>query len=221
MSKTHVTLAILNFNRAEFIERAVRSCQNQFRQYQNQQIIVIDDASTDSSQQIIGQFSDSVDVFINSKNEGAGYSSQRALVQSLGDYFIRVDSDDYISQPLTALFSHCLLENPEVDFVYGNLQVVNEFGKKLEVIDMGIEDNLIDYGAGIMFRRRVLMEVGGYDSKLRHGEDIDLMLRLKKAKKVGMHLPVLFYRYYKHSSNKSNSEDHHRMKMKLRENYGF
>jgi len=36
-----------------------------------------------------------------------------------------------------------------------------------------------------MFRRRVLMEVGGYDSKLRHGEDIDLMLRLKKAKKSG------------------------------------
>lgn len=216
-----VSIAILNYNNGRFLERAIRSCQNQFRSSHNIEIIVVDDSSTDDSIEEIQQFSDSIIVIRNERNMGAGYCSQLSLAKSSGKYFMRVDSDDFISQFTTGVFISFLEENRDVDFVFGNLQVVNSFGKKLDVIDMSIMDNLIDHGAGILFRKSRILEVGGYDQSLRHGEDIDLMLRLLNSGVSRQHLPLNYYRYYKHDTNKSNSEYHQAAKESLRKKYGF
>ena len=216
-----VSIAVINFNNARFIERAIRSCQNQFRSSHNLEIIVVDDASTDNSLEVIKQFSDSVTLYCNEINRGAGFSSQLALEQSNGKYFIRVDSDDFLSQFATGVFSNFLEENNEIDFAFGNLQVVDSLGKKLHVIDMSHTDNLIDYGAGILFKKSKLLQVGGYDTVLRHGEDIDLMLRLLKSGAAWQHLPLNYYRYYRHTSNKSDSISHLEAKLALRRKYDF
>ena len=216
-----VSIAIINYNNASFIERAIRSCQNQFRATHNLEIIVVDDASTDQSSDIIHQFKDSVRLFCNSSNKGAGFSSQCALKNANGKYFMRVDSDDFLSQYATGVFTNYLEENTQVDFVFGNLQKVDSFGRKLDVVDMSNIDNLIDHGAGILFRTATLQEIGGYNPELRHGEDIDLMLRLMKSKALWQHLPLNYYRYYQHGMNKSISESHQEAREKLRRKYEF
>lgn len=214
-----VSIGIINFNNEKYLERAIRSCQNQYRSSQNLELIVVDDNSTDNSVDLMQQFEGSITIFRNSQNMGAGYSSQRSLLESSGKYFMRVDSDDYISQLTTALFTSFLEENPMYDFVFGNLMKVDSLGRKIGKIDMSNQDNLINHGAGIMFRRAKLLEIGGYNSELRHGEDIDLMLRILRNRIKGMHFPVSLYRYYFHGSNKSQSMEHEKAKVDLRRKY--
>ena len=216
-----VSIAILNYNNSSFIERAIRSCQNQFRSSHNIEIIVVDDASTDNSREVIEQFGDSISLYCNESNMGAGFSSQLALEKSTGRYFMRVDSDDFLSQFATGVFSNFLEENGDTDFVFGNLQVVDLLGRKTGIIDMSIKENLIDHGAGILFRKASLDKVRGYAKELRHGEDIDLMLRLLKSGATPKHLPLNYYRYYKHSSNKSSSTLHQTSKIELRRKYAI
>lgn len=216
-----VSIGIINYNNQKYIERAIRSCQNQFRSNHNIEIVVVDDCSTDSTLDEIDQFHESIALYRNEKNMGAGFSAQLALEKSTGKYFMRVDSDDFISQFTTGVFANFLEENKEIDLVFGNLQVVDPYGKKLGVIDMAQTDNLIDYGAGILFKRSKLLEVGGYNKSLRHGEDIDLMLKLLRAGASKKHLPLNFYRYYRHGTNKSSSALHQEAKKELRRIYDF
>lgn len=216
-----VSIAVINFNNANYIERAIRSCQNQFRTNHNIEILIVDDASTDNSTEVVHQFRDSVTFIANEMNMGAGFSSQMALEKSNGKYFMRVDADDFLSQFATGVFSNFLEENRDVDFVFGNLQKVDMYGRKLEVIDMSSKENLVDHGAGILFRKSKLIEVGGYNPGLRHGEDIDLMLRLIKSRASWQHLPLNYYRYYRHESNKSNSELHQAARDSLRRIHAF
>lgn len=211
-----VSIGIINYNNGNYIERAIRSCQNQFRTSHNIEILIVDDASTDNSAAIVQQFGDSVSFFANEINMGAGYCSQLALEKANGKYFMRVDADDFLSQFATGVFSNFLEENVTKDFVFGNLQKVDLYGRKLEVIDMSNLDNLIDHGAGILFRTAQLLQIGGYDRTLRHGEDIDLMLRLIKYGAKWQHLPLNYYRYYRHDLNKSSTESHKTARETLR-----
>lgn len=55
-----ITLVICNYNRAEFIDRAIRSCLNQFIMNRKIEVIVVDDASTDNSISIIQEFNDEI-----------------------------------------------------------------------------------------------------------------------------------------------------------------
>jgi glycosyltransferase involved in cell wall biosynthesis len=216
-----VSIGIINYNNGEYLERAIRSCQNQFRGSHNVEIIVIDDSSTDDSVRLLQQFKDSITLISNYENKGAGFSAQKALENSKGKYFIRLDSDDFLSQFATGVFLNFLEENHMFDFVFGDLQVVDKFGRKLEVIDMSNRENLINHGAGILFRKEILDRLGGYDVSLRHGEDIDLMLRLLTDSKMYQHLPLRYYRYYRHDKNKSDTINHANAKRDLREKYGF
>lgn len=214
-----ISLAIINFNCAASIERAIRSCQNQFRNTHEIEILVIDDKSTDDSLATLEQFGENIRLYKNLENKGAGFNSQFLLEKARGDFFMRVDADDYLSQFATGTLSLALTTHPYFDFAYGDLYLVNELGLKLEILDMSNKDNLIDHGAGILFRTEVLKEVGGYNETLRNGEDIDLMLRLMKNNHKGVHLPVAFYRYYRHNSNISKTGAHIEAKINLRKAY--
>jgi glycosyltransferase involved in cell wall biosynthesis len=216
-----VSIAVINYNASKFVERSIRSCQNQFRSDYEIEILVVDDNSTDDSMEILQQFSSSVRIFKNEKNMGAGYNSNLLLSESSGDYFIRVDADDYLSQLAVGTLSLTLTSNPKNSFAYGDLYLVNENGKKIGLIDMSNQDNLIDHGAGILFRTSVLREMGGYDENLRHGEDMDLMLKLLRNNEQGIHLKCPFYRYYRHSNNISSTEGHQNAKSVLREKYNY
>ena len=216
-----VTIAIINYNASKFLERSIRSCQNQFRSDYEIEILVVDDNSTDDSMEILQQFSSSVRIFENDKNMGAGYNSNLLLNEAKGEYFIRVDADDYLSQLAVGTLSLTLSSNPKNSFAYGDLYLVDEKGKKIGLIDMSDQNNLIDHGAGILFRTSVIKGTGGYDKELRHGEDMDLMLRLLRKKEEGVHLKCPFYRYYRHSDNISSTEGHQKAKQILREKHEY
>lgn len=207
--KTDISIIIANFNRAETIERAIRSCQNQLITNTTIEIIVVDDGSKDDSLKKLAQFSNEIKIIVHKNNIGVGAASSTGLANAKGKYFIRVDSDDYLSNYFCLIHKSILDSNTNLSFSYSDILEVNEFGEKLNKISLAKKSQLYKHGAGVMFLTAALREIGGYDKKFRNAEDFDLFLRLEKKQMKGYHVPIPLYRYYKHSGNLTKKKERH------------
>ena len=95
-----VSVIIPTYNRAEVIERALDSVLAQT--YQDYEIIVIDDASTDQTCAVVEAYDDPRIRLIRSHaNGGAGAARNAGIVQAQGEYIAFLDSDDeWLAQKL-------------------------------------------------------------------------------------------------------------------------
>ena len=195
------SLVITNYNRQNTLARAIRSCVNQLTIGEESEVIVIDDGSTDDSLKVCREFSDNIILHKFKKNCGISKASNQALKISKSDFWIRVDSDDYISQFACHFMGTILKSNHDIDFVYADHIRVNHEGMVQEKVSLDTEEKLLNHGAGVLFRKSALLEVGGYDESLPNAEDYDLILRLMKNGSKGFYLPIPLYRYYIHGEN--------------------
>ena len=201
LNKPLVTLAICNFNRSLYLRRSIQSCLSQFANRRHIEVIVVDDGSTDNSVSICNEFQSEVTLIKHQTNLGVGAASNTALENSKGDYFVRVDSDDYISSELVSTYAPILDHNQDIDFVYGDLLKINQSLEVKDRIRLNNISSVKRHGAGILFRRQSLIKVGGYNKNLRNSEDYDLITRLISAKFQGFYYPAPLYRYYQSENN--------------------
>ena len=128
---------------------------------------------------------------------------------------MRVDSDDYLSMDAVSVFSLFLDHNPSIGFVYGDLVCLGEAGNVKRRISLENGDDYMDYGAGMLFRRQLLLNAGGYDKELRNAEDFELFMRLRAANVKGLHVPLELYRYYSGSDNLTNGSQREGIKKEI------
>ena len=200
MHKFDISLLILNYNRSEFLDRSIRSCIEQITLNKSIEIIVVDDGSTDGSLGILKNFK-KIKIIRNKKNMGIGYCSNLAVKKCLGKYFMRVDSDDYLSKFSCQIMSDYLDFNKNFAYVYADHFRVNEKGFKEELVRLNNKKKLYLHGAGVMFRTNIVKKVGNYNSKFKEAEDHDLIKRIDKKKYWSKYLPIPLYRYYIHQNN--------------------
>jgi len=216
----HFSLVITNYNRSQFIDRAIRSCMMQVIFRRQIEIIVVDDASTDDSINIIREFSNDVRLIRRSENQGVAAASNIGLENSRGEYWMRVDSDDFLNTHACAFLGSILDENPEIDFVYCDHHRVDVRGVKISRVRLDNDEALFEHGAGVLFRTALLREIGGYDATLRNAEDRDLLMRLRARGARGYYLPVSLYRYYIHGDNISLGADRETYKAIVADRHG-
>ena len=216
-----ISLIILNYNLSQFVSRAIRSCLNQVIFRKNIEIIVVDDNSSDDSLKIINEFKNDITIIKNKINRGIGFSSNQALKKSKGKFWMRVDADDFLNQHACQTMLYLLEENENFDYVYCDHFRVDVDGVKIKKVKLNNKPNLFRHGAGILFRRDILIEIGGYDEKMRNCEDYDLLARLHILKKKGFYIPVPLYRYYIHGKNITLKKERKKMELKMKEKYGL
>ena len=202
-----ITIAIMNYNRVEFLDRSIRSCLDQVTSLLNQkiEIIVIDDCSTDESLSFLKNYKGKIKLYKNKKNMGVGYCSNLAIKKAQGTFFIRVDSDDYLGRLATEIMSSILIENKQYSYVYCDHIRIDKNGFKEKKVKLDSQTIINNHGAGIMFRTNVVRKVGNYDKSLREGEDYDLISRINDANYNSFYLPIPLYRYYIHNNNISKT----------------
>jgi len=197
-----ISVAILNYNREQFLDRSLRSCTDQILFNKSYEILFIDDCSTDNSISKLKSLNISnIRIFKNAKNMGAGFSSNLAVRKSRGKYFIRVDSDDYINKFSLQYLSDILDNNDNIGFVCSDHFRVNEKGYKEDLIQLNSLNKIKNHGAGIMFRRSSILAVNNYNPKLREAEDYSLVSEMVKKKIKYFYFPIPLYRYYIHGKN--------------------
>ena len=88
-----VSIIMPSWNTDKFIRESIQSVINQT--YVNWELIIVDDCSTDSTEDIISEFEDKrIKFFKNEKNCGAAISRNKALREAKGKWIAFLDSDD-------------------------------------------------------------------------------------------------------------------------------
>ena len=200
-----VSIIITNHNNKDYLGRAIRSCLKQSLDGSRYEIIVVDDASTDKSKDVMVGFKDQIIPIYLEENVGVAEASNIGIREALGSFVIRVDSDDYINENTLLFMNEILWANQDMGFVYADHIRVDEREKPLEKVVINTLDLLLRHGAGIMFRKSYLEAIGLYDSELRNAEDYDLLKRYIKNFN-GYHLKLPLYRYRQHETNMTRDE---------------
>ena len=200
-----VSIILTNYNYEKYLARAIRSCLGQSQCAV--EVILVDDCSTDNSQEIINSFNflpkNQFRSVKTDANSGVAAASNLGLKTAVGRFCIRVDSDDFIA-PETSYFLKTYLEkNKEAFCVSCDYWLTDEYENKIKR-KHAKEKNI---SCGIMYRRDLLLELGGYNTDMRHREEEELRKRLGDKYKIH-HLEIPFYRYRMHNTNKTKTKEY-------------
>lgn len=214
--KDLISVVVTCYNHQDYIEQCLRSIFGQT--YQNIELLVLDDGSTDKSAQIIQEtLADSPfpTRFESHKNMGVVKTRNKALQQIQGTYFIFVDSDDFLDSDYIESFYTTMVQE-EADIVYGDLYDPDkkEVYLKSQPYDKVafLTDNYISNCSLI---RRSIADGIYYDEALNYKklEDYDFLLNLiinQGAKPIYDEKTKLNYRVFdKESVSKRDSTRYH------------
>lgn len=123
-----VSVIVPTYNRAAYIAAAVESAIAQTRR--PDEILVVDDGSTDGTEELLRQFGPPVRV-IRQDNRGRSAARNAGLQAAQGDAVIFLDSDDVLVPECIASFVGVLEANPDVGVVYGDAELVDAAGNLL------------------------------------------------------------------------------------------
>lgn len=123
-----VSIIMPSYNTAQYIVASIRSVQKQT--YQNWELIIVDDCSTDQTDEVVAQFlSDNrIRYLKNDVNSGAAFSRNRALREAKGKWIAFLDSDDlWMSEKLEKQI--VFMEKNGYLFSYTNYSEIDSEGR--------------------------------------------------------------------------------------------
>tara|TARA_B100001094_G_scaffold317347_1_gene359634 strand:- start:584 stop:1207 length:624 start_codon:yes stop_codon:yes gene_type:complete len=196
-----VSVIITNYNYGKYVSRAIRSCLNQ--KHVNHEVIVVDDCSTDDSIETIECFKEDIVLAKTPTNSGVAAAANLGVKISRGQFFIRVDADDYVNSDMCYMMKAYLEANHDAFCVSCDYTMVDNFENMIER-KYAEKDNI---SCGIMYRRDQFLQSGAYNDKMRHREEEELRKRLGQDYKIH-HLKMPFYRYRMHNLNKTKEPEY-------------
>ena len=123
MNEEKISVIIPVYNQALFIGRAIRSVQKQT--FQNWEIIVVNDGSSDEIEDVIDYFrveDDRIFYFENEKNEGLGYSLNKGIGHARYDTIAYLPADDIYFEDHLSLLREALSENPDAILAFSGIK---------------------------------------------------------------------------------------------------
>ncbi len=203
------------YNTAPFLKEAIESVLTQ--SFSDYEFLIIDDASTDGSLDIIKNFKDErIKIILNENNLGIIATRNKGLELAKGKYIAKMDSDD-VSLPSRFEKQVDFLEkHPEVAIVASKLSLINENG-----IDKGYWHEDIHatsaeeikrtmpvincVGQSTVMMRADIVKKTGYNKNYKYNEDWGLWLDVLNAGYQIAKLDEVLVRYRVHSNSSSSS----------------
>ena len=214
LKKNLITVIMPAYNVEKFIERSVNSVINQT--YKNLDILIIDDGSTDKTLAIVRnlQTKDSRIRVIHQENQGVSVARNVGLENTLGEYTMFVDTDDFIDKDMCLTLMDAMLKN-DVDIVSIS-SYTERFGKEIRRKTTGkfsvkVHPDLMEYYLsdndgvvwGKLYKRDIIGKVRFPVGRLF--EDCAALYRIiENAHKVG-YIDKQMYCYYKNPNSISHS----------------
>ena len=211
-----ISIVVTCYNHENYIEQSLRSIFNQT--YRNIELIVLDDGSTDSSSEVIQEVlkeSPFVTIFESHENIGVVRTRNKGLNLLNGDYFLFVDSDDFLDDRYVEELYDCA-NNHQADIVYCDLYNFEKDETYLKAQEFDLH-NLLEsnYISNCSLVKKTILKGIYYDEKLsgKKLEDYDFFLNLiinNGAKAVYQPNTKLNYRVFeKDSISKRDSVRYH------------
>jgi glycosyltransferase involved in cell wall biosynthesis len=206
------SIIIPSYNRGYVVWKAIQSVQAQT--FDDWELIVVDDGSTDDTAKVVAQFQDDPRIrSLHQENAGANAARNAGLLAATGEFVGYLDSDD-------VLYPNCLatvesaFADPAVVFVISNYDFAIELcDADGRVIATTTDDRITQgaitmreiahwqkptaYGTGMFHRRQPVIDAGvRWDRTMRAFDDWDFILELARVFPGGYcHIPQKIYRY--------------------------
>jgi len=207
-----VSVIIPAYRAVKYIERCLRSLEEQTISPEHFEIIVVIDGPDKLLNEIIIKKFPRVMTITHEKNLGLPSALNTGLLKAKGRYVVRVDSDDYVESCYLDFLIYAIESNSDYEAVACDYIEVDRKERQIKRSN-SIEEPI---GCAIIFSRQALLEIGLYNTEFSLREEEELMKRFLAAGYKRMHLPLPLYRYRKHSENiTNNSEDMAYFKKKL------
>jgi glycosyltransferase involved in cell wall biosynthesis len=213
-----VSVIIPVYNCEEFIGEAIESALSQ--DYSHKEIIVVDDGSQDGTVSEVRKFGDRVRL-LQQKNGGPAAARNQGARVAYGQYLAFLDGDDvWLPGKLSAQVQH-ITDNPDVGVVYGSwcewYPTLDGGYPSAHSFATGFDSQSIDANhsgsiyplllldsivctISVLMPRTLFERLGGFDQRLRRGEDYDFWIRL--SREVLVHkLSMVVALYRMHQSN--------------------
>ena len=216
-----VSVCVPTYNGAAFIEETLRSIVNQ--SYQDFELLIVDDGSTDNTLEIVQSFSDPrIQLHRNPERLGIPGNWNRCLSLAQGEFVCVFHQDDVMLPENLERKAQLLSADPTLGFVHSAVETLVDESAPSSFADW-IEDATEDTVWGgpeyfrtlllrgnrvcaptVMARRRALLEQGGFDRDLGFACDYAMWLRLCLTQRVGfLASPLVRYRW--HGGNASHA----------------
>lgn len=215
-----ITIVMPTYNHANFLGKALQSLIDQT--YKEWEVIIIDNHSTDSTDEVIKKFNDPRIRNYKITNHGILAKSRNLGIKvSRGNWIAFLDSDDWwTADKLEVCFKEM---NDKVDLMYHNLQVIYQSKLSFKKIYKGrklynpiLNDLLISgikYGnaiaqSSVIVRKSLLLKIGGIDENINlvGSEDYNTWLRIAEITDQFKYLNKNLGYILIHENNVSNKD---------------
>jgi glycosyltransferase involved in cell wall biosynthesis len=204
-----ISVVIPTYNYGRFIAEAIESVLRQTRAAD--EIIVVDDGSTDDTEAVVAEFGDKVR-YVRQENAGVCAARNRGVAESSGDVIAFLDADDIWHAGKIEKQLEKFAADAEIGLVHCAMrEFESETGETLRLHAEGMEGDVADElllwertaiigcGTAVMVSRKAFDEAGGFDTRLKVGEDWDLCYRIARRYKVGF-VPEVLVDYRSHGA---------------------
>jgi glycosyltransferase involved in cell wall biosynthesis len=174
-----VSVIIPCYNMCEYVLETIESVLLQT--YQDFEIIIVNDGSTDATQEILESIANPKIKIIHTINQGLANARNTGISNSSGKYILPLDADDRISNRYLELACAAFQSNPNLNLVYGRAEYFGDQKEEwnLEKFDL---KKLLMYNqiyASAIFKREDYNKTKGYDSQMKFGwEDWEFWISL-------------------------------------------
>ena len=181
-----LSVILPNYNHAAFLPRCVEAILDQT--YTDLELVVIDDASTDNSREVLADYArrdPRVKFHVNPQNSGVIATLNRALALARGEYVFGAASDDYILPGYFEKAMGLFAAHPEAGIALGQVECVDDDGRVRLVApgpwadepcylpphELAPRMQLCGIPGPVVWRKEDFLAAGGYHADLRwHGD---------------------------------------------------
>jgi glycosyltransferase involved in cell wall biosynthesis len=195
----YFSIIIPVYNKEKFVAKTIESILSQtFTDYE---IIIVNDGSTDQSEAKISVFKDNRIQYYSKKNEGVAPARNFGIEKATADYICFLDADDYWHPTFLETMQRYSSELPEqkvfaaaIEIETKNKTIPARYSipstSDFEIVNFfdASQKECALWTSSVCIHKSVFEKVGDFDTKIKHGEDTELWIR------IGLQFPIVFIR---------------------------
>lgn len=219
-----VSIIIPAYNAEKYIERCLKSVFAQ--KYENKEIIVINDGSTDKTEEKISKYINKIK-YIKKKNGGLSETRNVGIEKATGKYIMFIDADDYIEKELLKNLKPYIDE--DIDMIKYKAKKVTEKGEEIQLMDgpvfettkgeeafskMCFTDQLMETAWIYLYKKELLRRNKFQFSKGLYHEDFGLIPLVILKAQTFVSTDIYGYNYVQSENSITRNEDYKKTKRK-------
>jgi glycosyltransferase involved in cell wall biosynthesis len=206
------------FNKDQLIQDTIKSVLNQ--SFNDFEIIIVDDGSTDNSFNIVSRFIDPRIKIIKQTNKGVGESRNVGIYESKGKYIALLDADDYWYKDHLLELKKLIDLFPEAGLYCNNYEVLYSksnckkarfnfpYDKECIIVKDYFKASIINsvaWTSSVGFSKSKFNTIGGFNTSLKTAQDLDLWIRFALNHTVSFNPKItMTYKLYVENSLSKN-----------------